>query len=234
MSWWPSAASAARTSAATGLASRRRELALGHRFSHAPARWTAGCRTQAATAVRRGAPRALRERRGPPRSRSPRGGRRLGVRCRDRWRPARRPPPGWRRIVGDQHRDSASVTRQRPLALREPEPHEQPLQLGRALVEPWLGTRLPMPYTTHSLPTCSIGCTTWAWWPSTRSMSGDRTSLGASACCCASGRVVLVAPVQGHDHDLGAPPPGPGGVGEDAALVDRVRRHVSPPGAGCR
>jgi len=46
---------------------------------------------------------------------------------------------------------------------------------------------------------------------------------------------VLVAPVQGHDDDLGAALAGDAGVGDDAGFVDEVRSpRLSPPGAGMR
>ena len=87
-----------------------------------------------------------------------------------------------------------------------------------------LESRLPMPHTTHIEPTFEIGCTTWAWWPTTRS-TAPASAASASATCLLRGDHlvdVLVAPVQRHDDELGTRRPGRSGVGEDQRRVDLV------------
>ena len=96
---------------------------------------------------------------------------------------------------------------------------------------PWWATRLPMPYTTHSPPTCSSGWTTWAWWPSSRSTSGDRDQPRAPAPAAGRrGRGCTRRPSGGPRRPRRPPAPGPGGVGQDPALVDEVGPPRLPAG----
>ena len=100
-----------------------------------------------------------------------------------------------------------------------------------------------MPHTTHIEPTFEIGCTTWAWWPTTRSTAPASAASASATVLLRRHHLVdvLVAPVQRHDDELGARRPGGLGVGEDQRRVDLVdepllarRSHepVEPVGVG--
>ena len=108
-----------------------------------------------------------------------------------------------------------------------------------ALFDSWL----PMPHTTHRSPTFEIGCTTWAWCPTTRSTApGTAASASATACCASTTSWWYSLPQCSETTTSSAPAARAAcGVGQDQRRVDLVdepllagRPHeaVEPVGVG--
>ena len=97
----------------------------------------------------------------------------------------------------------------------------------------WFDTRLPSPKTTGLPLTLRIGWTTWACWPTIASIAGDFVSWSRERGLLGRDAVhVLGAPVQVHDHHVGALAARAPGVAQDRARarpVDapRVRHRLA-------
>ena len=78
----------------------------------------------------------------------------------------------------------------------------------------------------HSPSICSNGWTTWAWWPSTRSTSGEASRARTASTCAVGGVVVVLqAAVQARDDDLRPGRPGPGRRGQHRRRRRERRRR---------
>ena len=55
------------------------------------------------------------------------------------------------------------------------------LLAGHSLLVGWLLRMLPIPKITHTPLTCSMRCSTWAWWPTIRSTSPEAVTASATS-----------------------------------------------------